>query len=155
MDCYFCGIYKKSIKKGISSFSIPELGILFRTTVDDKDEVLIDFTSLLLLSEFAMLNPLLFKNVSFLDLKGSNAKVLEYINSKKSIPKKVEPFKSNFISFCMELNKMRMKIYFTKVPKSKNLALSGINTLKVNKELMLLLENMRLEVSNDKSKSRE
>lgn len=153
MDCYFCGIYKKSVKKGISSFSIPELGILFRTTVDDKDEILIDFSSLLLLSEFAMLNPLLFKNVSFLDLKGSK-RVLEYINSEKSIPKKVKPFMDTFVSFCEELSKAGMKIYFTKVPKNRNLALSSINTLKVDKRLMLLLENMRLEVSNDRSKSR-
>ena len=147
MDCYFCGVYNKLAKKGVGSFSIPKLGILFRTVIDDKDEVLIDFSSLLLSSEFIILNPLLFKNVSFLDFKGSNMRVLKYINSEKSIPKKVESFKSTLISLCTELNNKEIKVYFTKVPKSKNLALSGINTLKVNKELMLLLKNMQLEAN--------
>lgn len=152
MKCYFCGIYKETGKdkldKGICSFSIPELGILHRSVVDDdddKDEILLDFSSLLLLFEFVILNPLFFKSVSFLDLKGSNTKVLEYLNSEKGIPKKVIPFKNASVAFCLELRKMGIESHFIKVFKSKNLALLGVDTLKIDKELMTFLASTQQE----------
>ena len=152
MKCYFCGIYKKAAKdgldKGICSFSIPELGLLHRAVViDDKDEILLDFSSLLLLFEFVILNPLFFKNISFLDFKGSNTKVLEYINSEKDIPKKVTSFRNAVVSFCIELRKMGIESHFVKVSKSKNFALLGVDTLKTDKELMSFLENIQLETN--------
>ena len=153
MDCYFCGVYNKLTKEGISSFSIPELGMLYRSIIDDKDEVLISFTSIFLLFEFIMTNPLLFKNVSFLNLKGSDEDVLKYIDNEKSIPKEVKPFIGALASFRMELNRMGIEIRFTKVLKSMNLAFLSISTLKVNKQLMLLLNNMQLEAGNDRGKS--
>lgn len=151
MKCYFCGTYKKigedKLDRGICSFSIPELGILHRSIVDDKkkDEILLDFSSLFLLFEFVMLNPLFFKNVSFLDLNGSNKKVLKYLNSEKSIPKKVIPFKNASVAFCLELRKMGIESHFIKVPKSKNLAFLNVNTLKIDKELMLFLASTQQE----------
>jgi len=151
MKCYFCGTYKKigkdKLDRGICSFSIPELGILHRAVVDDKkkDEILLDFSSLILLFEFVILNPLFFKNVSFLDLKGSNVKVFRYLNSEKNIPIKVVPFKNTSVAFCLELRKMGIESHFIKVSKSKNLAFLGVDTLKIDKGLMLFLARTQME----------
>jgi len=152
VDCYFCGVYNELVEEGISSFSIPEWGMLYRSVINERDEVLISFTSIFLLFEFIMTNPLLFKNISFLNLKGSDVNVLKYIDNEKSIPKKVAPFISALASFRVELSKMGIEIRFTKISKSRNLAFSGVSTLKVNKQLMLLLNSIQVEAGDDRSK---
>ena len=94
---------------------------------------------------FKPFNPLFFKNVSFLDLNGSNVKVFRYLNSEKNIPIKVIPFKNTSVAFCLVLRKRGIESHFIKVPKSKNLAFLGVDTLKIDKELMLFLANIHQE----------
>jgi len=139
MKFYFKGSHKK-IKGdkeglGICSFVIPEWGLLHRSIVFDKDLVLLDFMSLLLLFEFMTQNPSFFKEINFFTVCGPK-KILQYVNSDNKLPKKVEAFRNASNAYITKIKQdMRTPINFLEASEKESLAFFSIDSLKVDKKL--------------------
>lgn len=157
MKFYFKGSHKK-IKGdkdglGVCSFVIPEWGLLHRSIVFDKDLVLLDFMSLLLLFEFITLNPLFFKEINLFTVCGPK-KILQYVNSDNELPKKVEAFRNASNAYIAKIKQdMRTQINFLEVSEKESPAFFSIDSLKVDKKLAQYLTLLSKE-HNDTYKGR-
>lgn len=153
MNFYFKGFWNKYEGRdyGVCSFSIPEYGILHRSLViDNKDEILLDFVSLLLMFEFVYLNIVIFKGIDSFMIYSSNDRILKYMKN-NSVPKKVIPFKETLDSFTRHIIKNTgIPINFLKVPMNKNLALLNVGSMKLDEKLAEYFKFLS-EDSNDTS----
>jgi len=157
MNFYFKGFHKniKGDKDGLGvcSFSIPEFGLFHRSVVLDKDEVLLDYMSLLLLFEFITQNSSFFERINFFTICGPK-NILQYVKSDNKVPKKVEAFKNTSNAYIWKIKQdMRTQIDFLEISEEKNRAFFNIDSLKVDKNLARYLTLLTKE-RDDTYKSR-
>jgi hypothetical protein len=157
MKFYFKGSHKK-IKGdkdglGVCSFVIPEWGLLHRSIVFDKDIVLLDFMSLLLVFEFITQNPSFFEKINLFTVCGPK-KILQYVNSDNKLPKKVEAFRNASNAYIAKIKQdMRTQINFLDISEKEKQSFFSIDSLKVDKNLAKYLTLLSKE-HNDTYKGR-
>jgi hypothetical protein len=153
LDFYF-GSYVKSKNFGVCIFSIPDLGILQKSVILDKDEILLEFSSLLLVFDFILMNPLFFRDIKVFSIYGSNPKIFYYIKSDRGIPKKAEPFKRAFEAFTENIvSKMNVYFDFLLSPISKSKKFMDVVSMKTDRNLAVRLTALSKEHLNDKLKN--
>jgi hypothetical protein len=109
MQCYFHGkVFDQSDilrrGKGIVSFSIPDVGIVFKAKFKGSAKEC-EYASLLALLEFIELNPHLFKNRS-LEIYGDSFVVVHQVNMKMGCNQDLEPFRNLALNY-------KKKIHYT------------------------------------------
>ena len=95
MECFF-GSYElpkgnEVNKSAIVVFTIPELGIKFKTPFDGVDPEHSDYASLLALLEFIDGNQKYFSNHTY-QIYGNNLRVVNQVNQKEMTPSSIPPF---------------------------------------------------------------
>jgi len=155
MKCCFGGLCRESeyvsVGKGVCSFLILDLGVLHRTVSMEKDELVLDFTSLLLLLEFILLNPYLFKHFYSLEVYGSNNDVLKYLKQNK-VPAKIRSLKEMVMSFIKQ--NPYVKVSFLKISKETNPIFFKVASLPIDMKMSEYVKSL-MEVISDPNKNQE
>jgi hypothetical protein len=119
MKCFFYGrnLENESLSghNGLVSFTIPEIGIVFKAPYTGNHHEC-EYASFLALLEFVELNPHLFKNKR-IEIYGNDSKIISQINQKSRPSKALEPYLNMAVGY-------RRKIPFTLnwIPDNENLA---------------------------------
>lgn len=96
MQCFFYGTTKENNSKdshnGVVSFSIPDLGIVFRARFTGNP-VECEYASLLALLEFIEINPHLFQNRT-VEIFGDSFEVVNQVNLQMICQKDLEPYRN-------------------------------------------------------------
>lgn len=96
MECFFYGKIrdenKTSAHNGVVSFTIPDLGIVFRAQFKGSPHQC-EYASLLALLEFIEINPHLFRN-KIVEIFGDSFAVVNQVNLQMFCDKKLEPYRN-------------------------------------------------------------
>ncbi|MFQ6003359.1 MAG: hypothetical protein ACE5KJ_06390 [Candidatus Zixiibacteriota bacterium] len=96
MQCFFYGTIRDENKanahNGVVSFTIPDLGIVFRAQFKGTPQEC-EYASLLALLEFVEINPHLFKNKT-VEIFGDSFVVVNQVNLQMFCDKKLEPYRN-------------------------------------------------------------
>ena len=126
MECFFHSFIREnksaSEHNAIISFTIPDIGVVFRAAFKGGDKE-VEYAALLALLEFVEINPQLFKN-RVLEIYSDSFSLVNQVNRKMYCSRDLEPFRN------MALNMMK-KIPFSLnlIPKSDNPALEILRSL--------------------------
>ena len=124
MQCFFYGTTRKEEKQtkfnGVVSFSIPDLGIVFRAQIQGTPTEC-EYASLLALLEFIELNPNFFEK-RHIEIYGDSFMVVHQVNLKLICHKELEPYRNMALGY-------RKKIDYTLnwIPKTENLAYNQVS----------------------------
>jgi hypothetical protein len=94
MQCFFYGRIREEEKArdGVVSFTIPDLGIVFRAQFKGNAREC-EYASLLALLEFIEINPHLFKNKT-VEIFGDSFLVVNQVNQQMFCDKNLEPYRN-------------------------------------------------------------
>jgi ribonuclease HI len=96
MQCFFYGTIREENKNeasnGVVSFTIPDLGIVFRAQFKGNAREC-EYASLLALLEFIEINPHLFKNKT-VEIFGDSFVVVNQVNLQMFCDKELEPYRN-------------------------------------------------------------
>ncbi len=96
MQCFFYGTTREKNSEnghnGVVSFSIPDLGIVFRALFKGNP-VECEYASLLALLEFIVINPHLFQNKT-VEILGDSFMVINQVNLQMACNKDLEPYRN-------------------------------------------------------------
>jgi ribonuclease HI len=96
MQCFFYGTIRDENKdkgpNGVVSFTIPDLGIVFRAQFKGKAQEC-EYASLLALLEFIEINPHLFRNKT-VEIFGDSFVVVNQVNLQMFCNKELEPYRN-------------------------------------------------------------
>ncbi len=94
MQCFFYGRIREEEKArdGVVSFTIPDLGIVFRAQFKGSAREC-EYASLLALLEFIEINPHLFKNKT-VEIFGDSFLVVNQVNQQMFCDKNLEPYRN-------------------------------------------------------------
>ena len=123
MECYFysktTGQREDGLLDALLSFSIPSVGITFRTKFKGSAHEC-EYAALLTLLEFVELNPQVFQDKT-VEIYGDSFNVVNQINRKMYCAKDLEPFMNMALMF-----KKKFTYTLNWIPKRENPAQNGI-----------------------------
>ena len=123
MKCFYQGRTRPSKttddSNGLVSFSIPDIGIIFRARFAGTQEEC-EYASLLALLEFVELNPHLFKNKR-IEVFGNDNRIISQVNQKMKPPRKLEPYVDMAVEY-----KRKFPFTLRWIPDSENVAQDGL-----------------------------
>jgi hypothetical protein len=123
MQCFFYGTIRgensQDIQNGVVSFSIPDLGIIFRAQFTGTP-VECEYASLLALLEFIEINPHLFQNRT-VEIYGDSFEVVNQVNLQMVCHKDLEPYRNMALGY-----KKKIPYSLNWIPEKENPAQSEL-----------------------------
>jgi len=124
MQCFFYGTIRgkncKDDPNGVISFSIPDLGIVFRAQFKGNP-VECEYASLLALLEFVEINPHLFQNKT-VEILGDSFVVVNQVNLQMVCNKDLEPYRNMALVY-----KKKIPYSLNWIPQNENPAQSELS----------------------------
>ncbi|HEX7402028.1 MAG TPA: hypothetical protein VF369_07600 [candidate division Zixibacteria bacterium] len=124
MQCFFYGTIRgensRDNHNGVVSFSIPDLGIIFRAQFTGTP-VECEYASLLALLEFIELNPHLFQNRT-VEIYGDSFEVVNQVNLQMVCHKDLEPYRNMALGY-----KKKIPYSLNWIPEKENPAQSELS----------------------------